>query len=285
MNEQNKNDSNKTQTHTISTKFTTKDNTTQITTNNNIDNDQNAATNAAYHQIFNKNAEKNTEMFDKFINQLDETDTRQMNQSQKQHIQGVNPINTVYNIANINLRKRTFDISDKYIDNCTIIYNTLSQIFHSVESQIIAEYASTLYTQCVECGDKYGFIECYKDYWLHEDSKVIAVFDENDNARYYVDDEPLFWSQCQQDDTLDEEVEILCLNCALKWKCTICKKQILQQNQQEICICNACKSTVCCDCVIDIVKQQYSNINICKNCNSDNNGNDQPDKWGTFTFE
>ena len=166
-----------------------------------------------------------------------------------------------------------FRMHDKYERSARTIYNIVVPLLLNYSeklhfcAQYIAEYAATQSLECVEgCGRTFECIECYKDYADH--NGAVALFDDNDEAVFYLNQQPDDWSECEKNDSADTEIEVLCPECGLKWKCTICSFQTLQASSESLLIdggCAICKCVLCEDCAIYIREDVF----LCENCSSD----------------
>ncbi len=68
------------------------------------------------------------------------------------------------------------------------------QIIISIDniSQIISEYAATVYRECRECRQKYGYVKCFYDYFIVNNALANCNPIGDDDIRYYVDCDPSF---------------------------------------------------------------------------------------------
>eukprot|EP01084_Bolivina_argentea_P059987 109590_1 len=120
-------------------------------------------------------------------------------------------------------RKQSFtngEIGDVFKKDAVRINDILKMLMNDIPRCItwwIAEYASTVYIPCVECGEYFGFVECFKDYGKKY-GVLAGMLDENDDIRYYFQfDFAPSWSQFvgeREPDYLEDKINILCVPCS-----------------------------------------------------------------------
>ena len=173
--------------------------------------------------------------------------------------------------------RKSFDIEQRFIADCTVLYCLLQQIPHingnkysGIYCKLIAEYAATHRVPCsgAGCTKQFGFIECTADYDCNYET-ISTVLDENDEVRYYLvfNDYSLSSSDRQSN---DQTTDILCAECATKsiWQCGLCQVRVLS---------GGCKSILYGDCVVCkcVVCQKCAHLSVdtheikCKNCRAD----------------
>eukprot|EP01084_Bolivina_argentea_P230386 388623_1 len=111
-------------------------------------------------------------------------------------------------------------LNSKYLEQSELIYDTIMQLQSMISIadivQVISEYAATIYRSCIDCGEKYGYIECYDDIFLIPHvPQVLANCDPllYDEIRYYFMCATSYSIKHNNVNDYDEHVDILCVHC------------------------------------------------------------------------
>ena len=125
--------------------------------------------------------------------------------------------------SNVHQICKKFDLSDKYAHDAKNVYDCLLRVFGGDDermhtfSKLIAEYAATIYLNCISCDRSFGCIECYKDYG--EFNGATALLSDNGDAIFYLNINTSRWYASLQEagDFSDIDVMLFCSDCGLRW--------------------------------------------------------------------
>ncbi len=187
-----------------------------------------------------------------------------------------------------------WNVAQKYVNKCNEIFLTLLSLSRApppIICEEISEFSATKYLPCIRCDNLFGFTECKEDFFWGNISSARVCIDEHDEVRYFLNYEPEISGCCMMEEDEDEdEIEVLCKECADEWNCTLCGYQALEYNYDtEIAVCIVCKKSVCRNgcahrtkwCPNDATDEErriygvFMNYSICSLCNDDQTVTDQ----------
>eukprot|EP01084_Bolivina_argentea_P063304 115628_1 len=171
-----------------------------------------------------------------------------------------NKVSTIINstcTSDIDLTLPSFRIHNRFVENSKQIYNELlSMDFNQHISQIISEFAATRFLNCIMCEQiTFGGIECYHDYSILYG--ILANYSRNNELRFFLNincDNGRKTVIDHNRSHFDIGKEIICSECAMNWKCSVCESLYLTSEYEDTFIieegCYQCGCIICDDCAL-----------------------------------